>query len=72
MHAVHIGLENTKLNCIEEGRVLTFRLPSYLLWHQLPRVVAPPLDLVFGSKYCIVWYSHWFSIVFWVKWCIWM
>jgi len=35
---------------------LTFRLPSYLLWHRLPRggVVTTPLDLVLGSRYCIV------------------
>jgi len=26
----------------------------------------PAFDLVYGSKYCIVWYSHWFSIVCWV------
>jgi len=31
-----------------------------------------PLDLVFRSKYCNVWYIHWFIIVFSVKWCIWM
>ena len=33
-------------------------------------VVTTPLDSVFGLKYCIVWYSDWFSIFFWIKWYI--
>jgi len=47
---------------------LTFRLPSYLLKHRLPKGCGGyhPLDLVFGSQYCIVWYSHWCSIAFWL------
>ena len=53
--------------------LLTFRLPSYLLWRRLPRgVLTTPLDLALRSRYYILWYSHWFSIVCCVKWCIWI
>jgi len=42
---------------IDENEVsLTFRLPTYLLRHRLPKGewLPPALDLVFGSRYCVV------------------
>jgi len=33
---------------------LTFKLPRYFLRHQLPKGVTTHLDLVLGSRYCIV------------------
>jgi len=40
--------------------------------HWLPRGgwLPPSLDLVFGLKYRIVQYRDWFSIFWWVRWCI--
>jgi len=54
---IHFFTKLEKFNnvAMSDGR-LTFMLPSYLLWHRLPRVwwLPAPLDLVLGSRYYIV------------------